>query len=214
MIRPLVKSRGFTLIEVLIVLAVILTLAVAFLPAALRRAQARSCRINCTNNLKQIGLAFKTWAIDNNDSYPTEVSVTLGGAMEAALTNLPFIFQVMSNELSTPKILACPEDDRRVCATNFSTMASTNISYFVGLDATDTNPACILSGDFNITNGMGLRAGILYATTNDPARWTPAQHKGYGNLLFADGSVQQGSTARLREAVANTGFQTNRLLMP
>jgi len=212
--RPLVKSSAITLIEVLIVLAVILTLAVAFLPAALRRAQARSCRINCTNNLKQIGLAFQTWAIDNNDLYPTEVSVTLGGAMEAAITNLPFIFQVMSNELSTPKVLACPEDDRRVCATNFYTMARRNISYFVGLDATATNPACILSGDGNITNGMGVRAGILYVATTDPAGWTSSPHKGRGNLLFADGSVQQVSTKLLREAIANTSFQTNRLLMP
>jgi prepilin-type processing-associated H-X9-DG protein len=154
------------------------------------------------------------WAIDNKDLYPTEVSVALGGAMEPAVTNLPFIFQVMSNELSTPKVLACPDDNRRLSATSFSTMASTNISYFVGLDATETNPACILSGDRNITNGMGVRAGILYATTNAPAGWTSAPHKGYGNLLFADGSVQQVSTKRLREAIANTGFQTNRLLMP
>jgi len=211
---PRTESRAFTLIEVLIVVAVLVTLAVAFLSAALRRAQARSSRLNCTNNLKQNGLAFNTWAIDNHDRYPMGVSIANGGAMEAAITNLPLIFQVMSNELSTPKTLVCPADTMRTYATNFLSLASKNISYFAGLDATETNPACILAGDCNITNGMGVRAGILYAATNDPARWTPAPHKGSGNILFADGSVQQLATVRLREAIATTGFPTNRLLMP
>ena len=211
--RPLVKSKGFTLIEVLIVLALILTLALVLLPA-LARPRMRSSRINCTNHMKQIGLAFKTWAIDNNDLYPMEVSVTRGGAMEALATNLPLVFQVMSNELSTPKILVCPADSKRVNASDFANLKRANISYFVGMDATDTNPACILSGDRNITNGMGVRARILYVTTNDPAGWSPGPHNLFGNLLLSDGSVQQDSTARLREAIANTGFPTNRLLMP
>ena len=42
-------------------------------------------------------------------------------------------FQVMSNELSTPKILACPADTR-AAANNFFRLKNQNVSYFVGLE--------------------------------------------------------------------------------
>jgi len=124
------------------------------------------------------------------------------------------VFEVMSNELSTPKILVCMQDRKRVPATNFLALRSTNISYFVGLDATNTAPSAFISGDRNVTNAAGFNNGLLLASTNDPVSWTAALHQNCGNIGLADGSVQQFSTVRLREAIANTGFPTNRLLMP
>ena len=70
--RNKLNVAGFTVLELFIVCTVMLVLATVMLP--MLRPHACVYRGNCTNNLKQSALAFKCWAIDNQDRFPMQVS--------------------------------------------------------------------------------------------------------------------------------------------
>lgn len=205
-----------TLLEVFVVVVVVFILVAIFLPA-MRAPHSGSHRVHCINNLKQVGLAFRIWEGDHGDKYPMSVSVTNGGVMELTGGLEAWkTFLVMSNELSTPKILICPEDTEHFSATNFSVgFSAQNISYFIGLDADESNPQMLLSGDDNFAiGGVPVKSGRLDLTTNTPVTWTAARHHFAGNIAVADGSVQQLSQSGLKHAIQQTSLATNHFAIP
>jgi len=201
-------KQGFTLVALLVIIAVIALLAAMLLPA-LAAAKRKAQRINCVNNLKQDGLAFRIWEGDNGDKYPMAVSTDKGGTMEYTDGASTFRhFQVASNELSTPKILICPADTR-AAANNFIRLKNQNVSYFIGLDADDSHPQMFLDGDRNITGDTAPENGILKLVPGQSAGWTETMHVNQGNVGLSDGSVQQFSNSGLRTALQNFGDATN-----
>jgi competence protein ComGC len=214
------RNRALTLPELLMVIAMLIVLAYIFLPVFARniREGNRDRGINCVSNLKQVDLSFRIWEGDNDNKYPMVVSVTNGGAMETmSKGDVVDCFFVMSNELSTPKILICPADVNRVPATNFMTdFDSSHISYFVGVDVTNEDPAQrVLCGDDNfVINGSPIKSGLVEYPTNVSIAWGSDRHKLVGNIGLADGSVLELSISGLQTAFLQSGLATNRLAIP
>ncbi len=210
------KTAALTLVEVFVMIFILAALAAILLPV-LAAAKKKSSKIGCVNNLKQVGLAFRIWGGDNGDKYPMDVSVANGGAMESVFTgDVVSVFQVMSNELSTPKILICSNYGEHNYATNFnSDFTSKNISYFAGLDVYTNSPQVFLSGDDNFRfGGVPVKSGLLEISSGMPVKWSASRHKFAGNICLVDCSVQSVSDSGLSKLIQQTGLVTNRLAIP
>jgi hypothetical protein len=114
---------------------------------------------------------------------------------------------VVSNELATTRVLLCPGDVRRVPATNFASIALTNVSYALCNEADEKRPRMILAADrglygFDFT---GLPDGIncFVLTSESTGARTASWRRGVchgadaGGVVLGDGSVQFLDDVRL-----------------
>ena len=200
------KMGGFGFTELLVVIAVIAILAALLLPA-LAKAKQKAQRISCVNNLKQLGIGYRLWEGDHGDLTPAQQTVSKGGWKNAGgpgaavadgiigpgigqvtASGVAYNFKLMKNELGqSPKIVACPADERAPAMSFDNGFTGQYVSYFVNPAASDTYPQSIAGGDRN----LGGMAG-------DPA----APDAGYGFSGAAPGD-SAGS-----DVVLNTGAAT------
>lgn len=265
MTPPQKNSRAFTIIELLVVIAIVSVLIGIRLPA-LAANKAGVQRIYCSNNLKQVGVAFRTWAGKNAGRMPMATPGSQGGAAEAIgrrgngasfANNILTVngatgsyvsgggvfamFAVMSNELTTPKILYCPSEYRSTTfqgslfgnstGTNAGCYSDNQISYFVGVDANENSSDMFLSGDSNIGDGatpptlsniysdvtsirkyVALGTNVAWAATSP--NWGDNQHGKRGSVAFVDGSVQYLDSTQLRLSLNRTGDFDRNLTSP
>lgn len=195
--------RAFTLIEMLVVIAIIIVLVALMLPA-LQRIEAMTIKINCIHNMRQLTQAWIQYSADNpgmligggtSASYDWTMEGAYGGNTVAGVTN-----GLMWPYINTLKPYRCPADytahlrsysinmyingDCRTWA-NCSPYNMTRQAHirkpaqtFVYLDENDTR---------------GYNMGGWVPDNNCPESWTdyiPNFHVGWDNLSFADGHVE------------------------
>jgi len=208
---------GFTRTELVATLTALTFCLTVVLPALAATAP-RAGQITCFNNLRLLGQATQIFASEHYDLFSWRTPEELGGTARIPRPgNVWWEFGVLSNELVTPKILACPSDAETTrAAKDFSrdpdgglfhfTYRNNAISYLLGLDAFPTAPNIIVAGDRNIqvqatgvscSSGINNAAAIFGNTVGNSARWTNSIHGNKGNMLFGDGSVVQLSNDAL-----------------
>jgi hypothetical protein len=102
--------------------------------------QEKAQSVACINNLKQLGLAARVWATDNQDVLPPDILS-------------------MTNEMGSMKILVCPADTRRQPAVNWASYSAANCSYeHLAPSGSETEPQrvvfrCPIHGHVTLCDG-------------------------------------------------------------
>lgn len=209
------STRAMTLTELVCVVAIIVILVAMILPTG-HGDRRHYMRIKCINNLKNVGLAYRIFATDHNELFPFQLSTKDEGSLELR-HDVYAQFRTLSNELSTPKILLCPRLHPATETTNWFSLDASNVGYYVGLTASQTNTNSILSGDTGFTvNGAKAMAGINQIRASEVLTYPKKLHgdSDLANLVHADGSVLPFRDRDWPRLLRTTGSPTNEFVMP
>lgn len=98
------KKQGFTLTELLVVLAIIAVLAGVLFPLG-RGILTKSQKLRCQTNLRGIGLALDEYTNDHHGRLPE-----LRSMRSSLSANIPVLETVLEDYCSNPEIFRCPAD--------------------------------------------------------------------------------------------------------
>src|SRR6056297_1371472 len=104
------RSKGFTLIELLVVIAIIAILAAILFPV-FARAREKARQTSCLSNLKQIGLAFRMYVGDYDDTMPGYIIYTpvdVVGPYTGDSRGYLFWMDVLYPYVKNKQVFVCP----------------------------------------------------------------------------------------------------------
>jgi prepilin-type N-terminal cleavage/methylation domain-containing protein/prepilin-type processing-associated H-X9-DG protein len=192
MIRTSRRDRGFTLIELLVVIAIIAVLIALLLPAV-QAARETARRAQCTNNLKQIGLACH--------NYHEAVGALPGANMVFGTTGLSALSMLLPQLEQRAAFDAINFSLRYDAAENSTSRNATIAGFVCPSDASPPQPA--LGGRTNYMADMG--SGIVWQEAVGGNAALPAP-----NGLFHGNSSKR--FAAVTDGLSNTGMFSERVL--
>lgn len=123
------NHKAFTLVELILAIALTVILLMLLQPRG-SRARESARRANCMSNVRNIGLAFKQYAVDNNDSFPAIVTSNNGITSTSVFLSL-----TNGNYLMPGRIYLCPSENypytsnTKIASVGPGNFTSTNNSY-------------------------------------------------------------------------------------
>ena len=192
---------AFTLVELLVVIAIIALLAALAIPA-IGGAIKRSNAAKCMANLKQIGVAYRNYAQDNNRLIPSTASGGGPSWGQALITS----FQPTGWSSNT--LLKCPSDSRPI--NSYYRSYGQNI---ILSPNTNAESAPIFS-----TIPEQSKTFLVMEVVKSPAahpswggNYNPTNRHGTNcNVLFVDGHVEALTAAAITNAISTLNSDTER----
>jgi type II secretory pathway pseudopilin PulG len=173
-------SAGFTMVELMVVIAMTLILTALLLPA-LSDAKEKSRRAVCRNNEKQLSYVFQMYADDNNDILPSAAD-NIGNYHSIVLSDATFTNLVNNYAEGTSTIFYCPNLVFNAGANGLVTHS--NYGYIIGYSyLADNVPSSTKGADTGsatvIKMSAQLQTNVLLADAN---YWMP-NGNGYGQSM-------------------------------
>ena len=213
---------GFTLVELLVVMAIIALLLSILMPA-LGRAKSMAMQVKCAHNLKQIYLAMHLYLDGNDDTYPCAddpVAISPFYCLWMGRGWRSFVEPYLGGNIdpNNPSVLFCPRD--RISKKKFeSTSYAYSMAFYHSSEQIDgmsqisdtwssfppevpsipQRRFCVAKPYGKILIGEWLSNHSRI--DNDEGWW---DWRGSGNYLFVDGQVRFLKAEDIREA--NDGF--------
>jgi prepilin-type processing-associated H-X9-DG protein/prepilin-type N-terminal cleavage/methylation domain-containing protein len=169
--RSSFSHSSFTLLELLVVIAMISVLAALMTPA-LANARAKARQVQCSSNLRQVGLAFHMYADEHGDYYPE----AWDGSLRWQDKLLPYLSA--TNATAGKSVLICP-------SAQVDPVLDYNVykkNQWPATNAEKYDSQVILAFDGTMDNTAA-------ADSSDYSNYVTNRHAGSANYLFGDGHI-------------------------